>query len=325
MFLSACFKEDDKLNPPDHEHGTYVEIALESNYKQQIYYNLSKQEVVKQNVKTAWDLMFDAQAMNFNIRLNSAKWMHAINTHSTDFETVYNPNDFTDKRFDYESGSDDSLAIMNWGYVDGSDCVSKNLVYLIDRGYDENGNELGWKKIQLNGCNNGVFTLKAANLDGSESLSYHISQNNDYLHKMISLDDSSVLNIEPPKNDWDILFTQYTTWLWDPDELHFIEYLVVGALINNERNAVAFDTLNRYEEISYLESVNLDYHSNIDVIGYGWKNPGNVTGGSVNYTVYDYITYVVKQDNTNYYKVRFLRFVNDQGQKGYPFFELTPL
>ena len=46
-------------------------------------------------------------------------------------------------------------------------------------------------------------------------------------------------------------------------------------------------------------------------------------GAAGNYTVNSNITYIVKDTDGNYYKLRFLDFYNNKGDKGYPKFEFS--
>ncbi len=58
--------------------------------------------------------------------------------------------------------------------------------------------------------------------------------------------------------------------------------------------------------------------SNVDVIGYSWKE---YNFGSSTYEVDPSKNYIIKTTEGMYYKIHFIDFYNDQGDKGTPVFE----
>ena len=85
---------------------------------------------------------------------------------------------------------------------------------------------------------------------------------------------------------------------------------------------VAKDTLNDFSTITFDMARQMIYSSNLDAIGYDWKYY-NFEAGS--YTVTPGITYVIRNRTGFYYKLRFIGFYNDVGQKGYPSIEYQQL
>ena len=99
-------------------------------------------------------------------------------------------------------------------------------------------------------------------------------------------------------------------------------YLVTGVLINRNGVEVATDTLNNFADITFDMAQHMIYSSNLDAIGYDWKYY-NFEAGS--YTVTVGLNYIVKNRNGYLYKLRFVGFYNDLGQKGYPAIEYQQL
>lgn len=89
---------------------------------------------------------------------------------------------------------------------------------------------------------------------------------------------------------------------------------------------MAQDTLYEFSSINLDIAGNLFYSTAQDEIGYDWKDVvGDVTTGNVSYVVVEGLNYVVRDSEGFYYKLRFISFYNDGGDKGYPTFEYQRL
>ncbi len=321
LSMSSCLKEDKMLSKPDMK-GLQVEIPMESDYKYQVFYSAKEGEIVKKVLKTDWDLKLSSGKAHY-IWLNSSRSMKAAGTGKTNLSevTTYNGLLF---RFDNSSGNTDSNAIGHW-WNNEIPLTSKKEVFVIDLGYDLSGQSLGYKKLKVVECNEQNITIEFANMDGSDYHQIMVSKEFEYNFSYISLVNGITLKIEPEKNEWNLLFSQYSTFLYDRANQNYIPYLVVGVLINPYNTEVAKDTNNRFEAIGFpLDG--FTFFKNWDVIGYDWKDPGNVQGGgAVNYTVDPKKSYVLHTLDGEYYKMRFLDFINTSGQKGYPIFEQSKL
>ena len=85
---------------------------------------------------------------------------------------------------------------------------------------------------------------------------------------------------------------------------------------------VAKDSIRSFEEVSIdlIDSYSFSNHQN--EIGYNWKI---YNFDSQSYTVKTDITYIVKDISNRYFKMHFIDFYNDDGEKGYPKFEIQEL
>ena len=130
-----------------------------------------------------------------------------------------------------------------------------------------------------------------------------------------------VKNFEPAWNDYDLLFTQYTTLLYtDIGEAY--PYLVTGVLLNRFHVAAAVDTVHDFASISFETAQGMTYANALDVIGYDWKRydfENNV------YTMRPWISYLIRDPQGYYFKLRFVGFYNSDGLKGYPTIEFQRL
>jgi hypothetical protein len=332
LFLNSCFKEDQKIIP--HDPGDLKTMTIDLTnldtkvlYQYQVYFDFASESVISTNDKKSSDLGFECADTGWHVILNTADFMYATNTGSTDFSS---PIDTTGMKwhFDKSDGNLDSLAIGNWVTFSGPDSVKtySNDVYIIDRGYDALGNLLGLKKIVFLSLENGVYTFKYANLDGSDEHTFSIAKNPDVNYVFFSFDDGGKeVDLQPPKYDWDLIFTQYTTLLFTNDGQAY-PYLVTGALSNRYGVEVAEDTIMDFNSIDLEKAMNMDFSKDLDLIGYDWKDiVGDPTSGSVTYVIREGVHYVLRNQEGLYFKLRFVAFYNSDGLKGFPKFEFQQL
>jgi hypothetical protein len=231
-------------------------------------------------------------------------------------------------KYDVSSGNRDSTAIGNWVDFLPPDSAKSysHEVYVIDRGYDELGNLRGLRKIVFQELVDSTYSFRYSNLDGTAENTFSIAKDPTVNYTFFSFDEGGKqLSLEPPRYDWDLLFTQYTTLLFT-DEGDPYPYLVTGVLSNPMAIQIAKDTLYDFSSIDLDVAGNLFYSEAQDEIGYDWKDiVGDVTTGNVSYVVVEGLNYVVRDSEGYYYKLRFISFYNDSGDKGYPTFEYQRL
>lgn len=311
LFLAfGCEKAEIPISDSIGELQSF-QINMESDYKHQIYYNLENNQVVKQNLKTDWDLAFEASEEGWKIITNSARFAKVseiINHNFQDFITTENLT----WRTENPRGT-------NYGTAIG-DYRNKNSVYIIDLGFNIDGSNAGYKKIRIDSVNQSIYLIEYANLDNSEYRSKVINKNNSYNFKYLSFDDDNVKEIEPKKQDWDLIFTQYTHLYDDPELPPF--YLVTGVLSNYLNNVlITKDTINTFEEIDNTIINSYEFSNDQNTIGFDWKTYIFNEG----YVVNSNISYIIKDVRNNYFKLRFIDFYNSNGEKGYPTFEVQKL
>jgi hypothetical protein len=329
LLISSCFKEDDKIEPHDSGDVKTVEIALTPTYEYQVYYDLDAGQQVSENIKTEWDLGFEANHNAYHIILNSAKFMLVANTGLTDFDALLDTAGMVFK-YDQPDGNLDSTAIGDWIYVnyDDSTVLYTHHVYIINRGYDEVGNFQGFKKVIFQSLEEGIYTLRFADLDGSDEhvASVNINEGPIVSFMSFSFDSGgSQLQLEPGRKEWTLQFTQYTSIVYTNTGEPY-SYLVTGALSNRHYVGVAEDTLMNFDEITLEIARELSFDNSLDVIGYDWKVAvGDPTSGSIIYVTKTDINYIIRDYNGFHYKLRFVSFYNSGGDKGYPTFEYQRL
>lgn len=308
LLFSSCQKEE--LPVPGHNSGNVITstVNMEPNYKWQIYFDLKTNSIVNKNLKTVWDIAFETTGDGYRVILNSSKAMYAANTGNTNFLSVIDTTGFSNsKKFDVPSGYLDSTAIGDWR--------TTNKIYIIDRGYSETGAHQGFRKIQFQNVDANKYTIRFAELNGNGDTSIEISKDSIYNFTFLSFTTKSTVIIEPPKADWDLVFTQYLEALPTP-------YLVTGVLLNRYGTSAVMDSLKTFFQITYSDALNYSLSSKLTAIGYKWKK---YDYGTSSYIVYPQMNYIIKDSEGIYYKIHFIDFYDTSGNKGNPKWEQQQL
>lgn len=319
--LSSCFQEDEPVPPYQSPPGVTSNVVnMGPLYGTQWFYDLATDSFVSIVNRDSWDLAFQCGEDEFHIYTNLAKRMSVANTGLTDFNAVTSSTGLT-FRFDRSEGFIDSTAFGEWGLPSGNVVNSFNYVYVVDRGITTLGVNIGKKKVQVIALSGGNYQMRFANLDGSNEHWVNVAKNDNYNFMHLSFDGSgSVLAAQPPKADWDLVFTQYTTKVTQEATQITEDYSVNGVLINPFMVAVAHEFVKPFTEINYLDLNTYAYSGNWDAIGYDWKY---YDFDAMMYVIEPGRTYIIKSTEGDYYKMRFTSFVNDLGEKGHPTFEVS--
>ena len=332
LLLTSCFKEDERVTPYDRgdkitavipmteiENGNDIRL-----YKNQVYYKLSDSAIVSSNDKTSWDLAFDATDKGCKIWLNTANFMLAGQTETTNLSEVNSAAGLA-MQFDPSSGNPDSTVLRNWILISENDTSYSEKVYVIDRGYDEAGNLLGYRKIKFDSLTNNRYYFTYSNLNNTGLTQTFVLKETGYNKVYYSFQTGQQLQPEPAQTAYDLLFTQYTTLLFT-NEGDPYPYLVTGVLLNPFATEVAFDSTFLFDELDLVSASNLLYTTQADRIGYNWKDvQGDVENGVVSYVVNPNWNYIIRTQNDELFKLRFVSFYNHQGVKGFPTIEYQRL
>lgn len=296
--LAACTTKE--LPVPKRAESTH-QISLGADYGYQVFYSLTEDREVSRNERTNWDLALEAATDGYHIYLNSSKLMYAWNTDQQDFDAVTDTIGFgAGKKMDAANGYADSTAIGDWR--------GAHPVYIIDRGITAEG-AYGMVKIQVTEVTETQYTLSFQDLSGGEKHTLNLQKDPLYNSVFLSFNEGGKsVSVEPPKDKWDICFTQYSVEIPIP-------YMVTGVLTNRYQTLAAIDSSLGFEAIDLAFAQQVDFTNAIDVIGYDWKSFDLNTGL---YQVDIAKNYIVKTSEGFYFKLHFVDFYNDQGEKGYP-------
>ena len=310
LFFS-CDKKELPIKPYDRGDVKTTQIDMEPNYKNQVWYSLSDNKIISSNLKTDWDLAFEASANGFHIMLNGA---NAIKLFKTNFTQLSQVTDTTglaaNSKADMPSGNLDSTAFGNW--------QSDNNVYIINRGYNESGQLIGFYKIKIISQSTTQYVFEYGDVYGTQAFTGTVIKNDDYNFINFSFTSKTQLNIEPKKTGYDLCFTVYTYLFYDP----FQYYQVTGVLANKNGTRIAHVNNKPFANINIADTGNYLFATRRDEIGYEWKT------FSINnnlYTVDVTKCYIINDNKGFYYKLHFIDFYNSTGLKGFPKFEFKRL
>jgi hypothetical protein len=284
----------------------------------QSFYDLNRNIEVSKNTNMDWDLGFESASDGYRIILNSSRFMYAGNTGMTAFEQV-DSKDGVEMFFDHSSGHPDSTAIGAW-YVETEDTLySKGHVYIIDLGMDELSQSMGFKKALFD-FQDDAYVIRYADLDGSNEGSLTIDRDARKNFVCMSFK-NGIVDIEPDRESWTMKVSRYTTMLQTNIGEDY-PYIVFGVLLNPYKVVATLDTVHNFSDIVLSDTADITFSQNLDAIGYEWKYY-NFDDGV--YTVVPEFSYIIRDRDGYYYKLRFVDFYNDTGDKGHPEFEFLAL
>jgi hypothetical protein len=354
LFLGSCSSDDDATNTGNNgsddttgpvEQAVVAPTVGGPNQPNQVYFDLSSNtENLKQ--RDSWDLGFSTGS-DFRVIINGSIKMAVKQLNTTDITEVQTVD---------ESVAVGYSTFATLGYVDNptgiltgagsgegtaiaeiSDNAEDNKVYLVNLGYevetvlpasgvDLDGDARGWKKIRITKQGNN-YVLQYADLDATTAQAVTISKDTDYNFVFVSLDNGQKVSVEPKKNEWDINFTGFTNYY--PYGTSQITYYFSDFITSNIHGGTqvyevvgeAADIESTYANFSLADVVNANFEASTTdqrMIGSNWRNGGSQTSSP---SIKDDRFYVVKDNDGNIYKLRFLALTNEDGERGHPVFE----
>ncbi|GAB1371481.1 hypothetical protein MASR1M45_15430 [Candidatus Kapaibacterium sp.] len=320
VILQGCMPKDSPVKPFDRGDAIISQIDMEGDSKWQVFFNLNDNKEIKRSMMTDWDLAFNCDADNNTILLNSATFMSVMNMGQVAFEDVTSSKGFVPQN-EHVDGYliIDSSALGIWYNIENDKVISKNDVFIVNRGVSFNSRPLGYRKLMILGADKEGFDIRVADLNGNNDRNIRINKKEGINYIALSLVNDEIKEIEPPSNDWDIVFTKYTYTYYVPE---YTPYIVTGVLLNPKFTHVAVDSVNKYEEITLDMVENYNYTNKTDIIGFDWKN---YIFDSGQYVTYPWKNYIIRDRNGFYYKLHFLDYYNNDGERGAPKFEFQKL
>jgi len=309
ILFFSCRKEERPITPNVPGDLLTNTAAMSNDYRYQLYFNLEKNEFVGHNIKTDWDLAFTTGADDFIIKTNVANAMSVANLGEVDFSSVTDTVGFQqNEKYDLVTGDLDSTAI--------GDGRNKENLFIVNKGYSFTGQHRGYVKLKVIDYSPSSYSFRIGELSDENGTVYEIEKESAYNFSFFSIDELSKILIEPEKESWDLIFTQYTHIFYDP----FTPYLVTGALLNQyETKAVLIEDI-PFSEIELSDAMDMILSHHINTVGYNWKT---FTDGS--FTIHSDKIYIIQDQKGFYYKLRFIDFYDNNGQRGAPKWEYQAL
>lgn len=316
LSLQSCFKKDDMVAPHPRGNVQTDTIPMTENYLYQVYFSLDSGKIVSTNVKTLFDLGFECSQAGWHVILNSSNFMKVADLGVVTFGQAYDTSGVK-LHFDKSDGNPDSTAIGRWFDISGNDTISNNHVYAVSRGLDEQGNPLGIYQVIFDSLQNDTYYFRYAPLSGGAATTGMVAKDTAVNYVFFSLKTGAVITVEPPRQTYDLVFTQYTTLLFTEQGIPY-PYLVTGVLLNRYQVEVSVDSTADFFGITRAKALTMHYSTALDAVGYDWKFYSFVTGV---YTIRPNLNYIIHTVSGQYFKLRFVGFYNKDGLKGYPMIE----
>lgn len=311
VLFFSCEKKELPVKKYDRGNVITTQVSMEPNYKNQIWYRLSDNQIIKTNLKTDWDIAFESSATGYHIILNGANAVKVYKTNFTQLSQVADTAGLAvNGRADMPSGNLDSTAFGNWQL--------NNTVYVINRGYNEMGQLLGFYKMKMVSRTTTNYIFEYADIFGTQTFQATINKDGNYNFNAFSFTTKAQVNIEPKKAEYDLCFTQYTYLFHEP-----LQYYQVTGILNNRYNTRIAKINNKsFSEITLGDTATKFFSNTRDVIGYDWKT-FNLNNNL--FTVDVKKCYIINDSRGFYYKIHFVDFYNSSGVKGFPKFEFIKL
>ena len=279
-----------------------IQIGMGPSYQYDIYYSFEN-DITAYPERTNWDLAFSTNLYDGNIRINSAapvslyevaqntKYWSQIISFPPDAIQLRNSNkDWNTGAFISNASGDLNFG---WGnYNSENESIEGQKIYIIDF-------PGGQKKIRINNFYMGIFNFTIADLDGENEetiiIDASLYQNKKFIY--FSLNNNQIIDREPEKDNWDLLFTKYEGDL-NNDESNPLFYYVTGVLSNDNLTYEFEGPVNQNPEINLL-----NFNYDINTIGYDWKE---YNGSFIMVPNRSY--FIFNQDQTILYKIVFESF-----------------
>lgn len=345
LFISvSCLKEDDGIITIAPIQGSTLEPEVGGpNQPNQIWVDLSTGEMKGTN-RTSWDLgLYSGD--QFAVILNTGALMSASPVEGfTELSQVNSQN---------QSGLMQLVQVANFdpnniNYIDnvagnylnnGTVIDEENKIYLINLGYEipngpfnpgssyAAGSLRGWKKVKISREGNDGYKIQYAGLDETTINEAFVSKDTNYNFSFFSLASGNVMDIQPPKTDWDICFTVFVNEVADNSGNTQGSYIYTDFVMTNtmaETGAYQVVTnettlLEDYGNFTAADVVESSFiYDDHRAIGANWRT---VPGAIVRKDRF----YVLKDPNGVLFKIRFISMSDASGYRGHPVFEFEPL
>lgn len=284
-----------------------VQVNMGGDYANQLFYNIYTNEVVLANQRETWDLGFQTGANESHILLNTSKMMLAVASTETDLLNITSDAGLVYKH-DKPNGDLDSTAFVDW--------KNHDFVYVIDRGKSLIGTDIGKIKLKMLSSDNEKYIFEWAELSSTIIQKDTVYKDQNVYMTCFSFSSGQQVNIEPAKNDWQLLFSTYTH-VYEDQTL----YLVAGVLSNMYQIELS-ETNQDFATIDKALALTKSYSNDKDFIGFDWKE---YNFDLSYYSIIPNKNYIIRDMNNRYFKLRFIDFYDQAGVKGAPKFEIKEL
>ncbi len=253
-----------------------IRVSTEGGTKM-VFFNLSDKNQVSADAIN-WHLSFKSGSIAGTIRANTmVKVYEGIKLNIDNFKSAILENSLADTsefRLVYNSDIDWKIGAFNqgglpeedfnygWGeYVQGDGIYGRKL-YVLEITIN---NKKEYFQFTINSVISSIYSISWSNLDGTndKTLSINKKEFSDKHSIYLNLVSGELLNIEPTKPNWNLLFAEYITPI--PNGGTFLYYPVAG-ILQNPNTWVA-----QLEGDIASAPTSATYSTDMSSIGYDWK------------------------------------------------------
>lgn len=310
---SSCEKKEQPYPLPPKGEAQSIQFDLGSDYATQVFFSFTN-GVVSSGSYKSWDLAFGNNTDQPEFWINGPKPILVYATGETEFATVLSAADISDSAWKYDdpSGLPGTSALGN--IIDNA-LLHRVIVVKISNQY---------YKLKIKDITDTYYIIETAEIAAETGRVDTVLVDTDYNFSYFSFTDG-IVKPEPPKADWDLVFTRYRHIYrnFNEDGSDFL-YSVSGALLNPYQTTGSVDSSfsQSFEELNREKAEAMEFVANRDVIGFDWKTVNINTG---EYTVIPELLFVLKDQNGKWWKFHFTGYYNDKGEKGSPRIEFMRL
>ena len=261
----------------------FVEVSYGPGYTQQAFYDLSSQEAVSID-DAAWDIAFTAQGLqDAGIILNEAASsdendnpLELYLVPGKSYEATITEDHLGDRLFNDEQswqyGAFNAMRATGdpfdygWGtYNPASMAVEGTQLFALKL------RDGSFRKLEISALNGTTYEVRHAAFDGSGEVSFSVDKADHQDTDLVfyALAENEVLTDIPSTDEWDLVFTRYSTPL-DEGQGNILNYLLTGTLSGLDVEVAQADGIDpaSVEFSNYEDSL----QTALDVIGYDWKS-----------------------------------------------------
>lgn len=317
FILISCFEEDRALTPYE---GSFTLITKNIEFFQS-YFDFESNSVVSITPANQWALGFSCKASDFVITTNSGYNWFIYNTNDSIFSENNLPSEKSIWEFDLQSAYPDSTAIGDWISILDIDTLYHKNVYLLGH-YSGNLYDQKYKirflKVTLKEY---IFSIQNFGSDIIDTVNIYKNPNKNFV--FLSPGDRNILDFEPNRNSYDIIFEPYYTITTQVGIT--APYLVRGALLNSFETLAVIDSLTPYYDIDKKILENYYFTFQKDIIGFDWKEVLiDQNSGNASYKIKTNCSYLIQTQEGNFFKLRFINYQLN-GENGFPSFEFEQI
>ncbi len=329
LSMSSCFKKEEPLVLPTGS-SDIATFNLGQGYEKEVYFDLSTNSFQERRWAD-WDIRFESGKDGWGVFINTGKNMSVRKVN--EFQLFEDEASDTNKikeipeLLEPPEGKAATSAMNEWQSYKRVQVSTFYGIYVI---------ELKWiaghkrfKRLQIQAVNDSFYYVRITDIydqnnqviGTGETLEIPKDDRQNYTYYSFGNGGHVVNNAEPDKHTWDFVFTRYTHIFYNvlPNNAPF-NYIVSGVLSNTNKVEVAKDSaVTPFDEINAGSISKYTFSTNRNAIGYDWKSHALGPGGA--YTIAPKLTYIIRDTDGAYYKLRFLDYNNSLGQSGYPKFE----